>query len=240
MRVTHFLTALLGLVALSGASLAETGSEASKWTGEGNLTAGFTSGNTETTDFGAGLRLAREMGGWKNSLEFNADYGDIDGVESKNRVAAAYQLDRNLSDRTFTFVRGSYEVDEFSGFDSRAFVGGGIGHKAIVSEKTNWTLEAAPGLRRDELSSGATEDSFAVRAASRFSHAFNDNVSFSNDTTLNYADVSTQIVNTAALTAKLSEKLAARASFEVRNESDPLPFREATDTATRLSLVYGF
>jgi putative salt-induced outer membrane protein len=48
------------------------------------------------------------------------------------------------------------------------------------------------------------------------------------------------LINIAALTAKLTDILAARVSFEVRNESNPPFGREATDTATRFSLVFGF
>ena len=69
---------------------------------------------------------------------------------------------------------------------------------------------------------------------------FNDAVNFTNDTEVVYSDVSTQIVNIAAVTAKMTDKLAARFSYEVRNESDPPFGRKSTDTISRISLVYGF
>ena len=79
-----------------------------------------------------------------------------------------------------------------------------------------------------------------LRAIVAFSHQFNESVSFSNDTEWIYSKVSSQLINTAAITAQLSGALSARVSFEFRNESSPQPGRKATDTATRVSVVYGF
>ncbi|MEL6757060.1 MAG: DUF481 domain-containing protein, partial [Pseudomonadota bacterium] len=69
---------------------------------------------------------------------------------------------------------------------------------------------------------------------------FNDNVGFTNDTTVLYAETSTQIGNIAAITASLTDTLSARVSFEVRHDTDPVEGFENTDTISRVSLVYGF
>jgi putative salt-induced outer membrane protein len=233
------MSKLLTLIAMGAIVASPALAQENGWSGEGSASAGFTTGNTETTDIGIGLALSRKAL-WSQSVTLSADYGETDGIENKNRVLGAYELSRDLNPRLFGFGRGSYEIDDFSGFDSRAFVGGGLGYRAIMGERTNWTLQGGPGFRVDELSTGESEESFAIRASSDFAHSFNDAVDFTNLTEINYAEISTQILNTAALTAKLSDKLAARASFEVRHELDPLPGRDATDTATRLSLVYAF
>lgn len=85
-----------------------------------------------------------------------------------------------------------------------------------------------------------TEESFSALAQSNFAHAFNENVAFTNDTTVVYAETSTQIGNVAAFTASLTNTLSARVSFEVRHETDPVAGFEDTDTISRVSLVYGF
>ena len=51
---------------------------------------------------------------------------------------------------------------------------------------------------------------------------------------------SNTIESTTALTTRLSGALAARASFNIRTESDPPLGREQTDTTTRAALVYSF
>ncbi|MEL6753806.1 MAG: DUF481 domain-containing protein, partial [Pseudomonadota bacterium] len=104
-----------------------------------------------------------------------------------------------------------------------------------------------PGLKIDEVREttvageivpAETVESFSVFAASNFEHAFNENVSFSNDTDLLYAEESTQMINVAALTAKLTDAFSARISFDVRHDTDPPEDFESTDTATRVALVY--
>ncbi|MEL6662996.1 MAG: DUF481 domain-containing protein [Pseudomonadota bacterium] len=231
------------LVLTAGPALAQNAT----WSGEGAFNAGVTTGNTETTDIGLGLDLERATQVWKAALDAQADFGETDGEETKNRIFLAGQLDRQINDRLYGFGRISYEIDEFSGFENRAFIGGGLGYAVIESDATTWSLEGGPGLKIDEVREttvageivpAETVESFSVFAASNFEHAFNENVSFSNDTDLLYAEESTQMINVAALTAKLTDAFSARVSFDVRHDTDPPEGFESTDTATRVALVY--
>ena len=224
------------------------------WSGEGSLSAGVTPGNTEPTDLGLAINATRKMNLWKVGLQASADYGDTDGDETKNRIFLGTNLARQITDRLFGFGQLTYERDEFSGFESRAFIGGGLGYEVLNSDATQWTVRGGPGLKIDEieavldgstvpptvLSEATTEESFGATAASNFAHQFNDNVAFTNDTTVVYAETSTQIGNVAAITASLTNTLSARVSFEVRHDTDPVDGFEATDTISRVSLVYGF
>ncbi|WP_427789875.1 DUF481 domain-containing protein [Brevundimonas diminuta] len=241
-------------ILMAGALIAAVASPAlaqeAVWTGEGSFGAGFTSGNTDTSDMGLGLKLSRKTGDWKVALEALADYGKTDGVETKNRMFLAGQADRDFGPRAYGFGRASHERDEFSGFESRTFLGAGAGYRVIVSERTNWAVEGGPGVKFDEVRQttlpgpvvvpGETETSFSFIAGSRFSHAFNDSVKLTNDTNVLYAKTSTQLTNSLAVTAALTGALSARFSIDVRHDTDP-PFGfDKTDTATRVSLVYGF
>lgn len=238
MKTRIFVGGIFVLVLIMNPAVAQ---DADSWTGEGTLTAGYTSGNTETTDVGIGLSGARQLDVWRIKAQVTVDYGDNNGVESRNRWALSGQLDRDLTDRFYVYGRGAYEVDKFSGFDSRFFGGVGVGYKILIGEMTTWSIEGGPGYRRDVIQlTGISKGNIGARIGSAFAHPFNDAVSFSNDIEWVYSDVSTQLVNISAITAKLTDVLAARISFEVRNESDPLPGRKSTDTATRLSLVFGF
>ena len=238
---------LTGCIAVSQApSFAQ-----ASWTGEGSFSAGYTTGNTETTDVGLALKLNREAGLWTYTAEAAGDYGETDSVETKNRVFLAGEIDRQLGDRLFGFGRVSYESDKFSGFDSRTFVGGGLGYTLVETEQTNWSVQGGPGYKIDEVQAttvtmdgmtvttpAMTEKSFSIVAGSEFSHAFNDAVSVSNDTDIIYAKESTQLGNVSALTASLTDRFSARFSFEVRHDTNPPPGFEATDTVTRASIVY--
>ena len=247
MTLRYLFAGLAGLC-LMPAALAEDG-----WTGEGSFSAGYTTGNTETTDLGLGLKLNREAGLWTYSFDAAADYGETDSVETRNRLFLAGEVDRQLGDRLFGFVRTSYEKDEFSGFDSRVFVGGGLGYDVFDSETTKWSVQGGPGIKIDEVQEttvirngvpvttpGSTEQSVSVVGRSEFTHDFNDAVSLSNNTDIIYASESTQIGNIIALTAALTDTFSARFSFDVRHDTNPPPGFEATDTVTRASIVYSF
>lgn len=247
------LTACAGAIALAAPAFAQD-ETANGWSGEGSLSAGVTTGNTETTDLGLGVDASRKLNLWTVGLKASADYGETDGAETKNRIFLGANLDRQINDRLFGFGQVSYEADEFSGFDSRAFIGGGLGYEVLNGDATQWTVRGGPGLKIDEIvavldtstvpativTPAMTEESFGVTAGSNFAHQFNDNVAFTNDTTMLYAETSTQIGNIAAITATLTDTLSARVSFEVRHDTDPVVGFESTDTISRVSLVYGF
>ena len=124
-------------------------------TGEGSLSAGVNTGNTDTKDLGAALKLAKQFGDWRAKGALAADYSETDNNETRNRLSGAAQLDRDINDRLYLFGRGSYEKDAFSSFDNRVFVGVGAGYKILTGERTKWAVEAGPGYRWDELSTGA-------------------------------------------------------------------------------------
>ncbi|CAN0534422.1 unnamed protein product, partial [Scytosiphon promiscuus] len=84
----------------------------------------------------------------------------------------------------------------------------------------------------------STEESLGAVAQSEYFYAFNEAVSLSNKTNVVYGQESTQINNSIGLTAALNGHLAARVSFDVRHDTAPQPTYEATDTATKFSLVY--
>jgi putative salt-induced outer membrane protein len=215
------------------------------WSGEGSVSAGYTTGNTETSDFALGVKAAKEVEKWRLTGEAQAEFGENAGVESKNRYFVAGTVDRQINDRLFGYGRSSYESDQFSGYDSRGFVGGGLGYQVIIRGQTSWTVRGGPGAKIDEIKAqgavpATSRTAFAVNLGSEFAHQFNDAVAFSNHATLVYAETSTQIQNIAALTAKLTEKLSARFAVDVRHDTEPQGNFESTDTATRFSFVYAF
>ncbi|MEM5517101.1 DUF481 domain-containing protein [Henriciella sp. AS95] len=247
------MTKRISLILTASICLAPFAAADDGWTGEGSFSAGYTTGNTETTDLGLAVKLNRDVGIWTYTGEAAADYGETESIETKNRFFLAGEVDRQLGDKLFGFGRTSYEQDEFSGFDSRFFAGVGLGYPLIETEQTNWSVQGGPGIKIDEvrdrfvdvngvptLVPGSTEQSFSVIASSDFSHKFNEAVSLTNSTNAIYAQESTQLGNVIALTAALTDTFSARFSFDVRHDTNPPEGFEATDTVTRASIVYAF
>jgi len=241
---------LLAAVALAATCIAPAFAQdpPKEWTGEGAFNAGVTQGNTHTTDIGAGLKLKHTAGQWAESGELSGDYGKIDGVETKNRIFAAGQVDYLINDRLSAYGRVSGEKDDFSGFDARYFAGVGIGYQVIKQDNMQWGLQGGVGYKVDKVAERivsptvripkSTEESVGVQAASRFKYKINDKVALTNDTDILYSDTSTQTRNVVALTVDLMGNLQARVSYDIRNESNPPVGFKATDTATKFSLVY--
>lgn len=244
---------LVGTAHAQSQSPSQAQSWTSGWSGEGSLGAGLTTGNTDTVDISLGVNLAKEFGPWKVTTEGGYDFGQVDGVDNRNRWFVGGQGQREFTERVYGFGNVAYEEDQFSGFDSRLFVGVGAGYHVYKEKPLTWAVEAAPGFRRsviaDEtdglipptiLTPGFTANDFAVRGSSRLAYDFNDKVRFTNDTDVIYTDTSTQTINTAAVTAQLTERISGRVSFEVRNDTNPPEGFVNTDTASRVSVVYGF
>lgn len=237
MRYLIFISMLLVTAAFGTAHAQD---DDNGWTGEGAFGAGLTTGNTDTVDVSVGVKIAKEAGKWKYAAEGGYEFGQTNDIDTRDRWYVAGQVDREFSERLFGFTRASYEQDQFSGFESRLFVGAGAGYHIFKGDKLRWSVDIAPGYRIDEIAFGPTERNIAVRAGSAFAYDFNDNVGFTNDTSVVWSDVSTQTINTSALNAKLTQAITARISFEVRNDTNPPAGFVSTDTATRVSIVYGF
>jgi putative salt-induced outer membrane protein len=233
------------------AGISAPASAADGWGGEGSANAGFASGNSETADVGISLKLNYRDERWRNGIEFQYDYAEQNGEESKNRFFVSYQLDRDFSRTLFGYLRSSYEQNQFSGFDSRAFLGPGVGAQLVESGVTNWRVKGGPGFKRDEVKTkpakgtepavpAAVENSVAFFAGSSFKHDLTPALALTQTTDVTYAEVSTQVVGVVSLNARFTEKLSGRMSVTSRYESQPPVGKDDTDTATRFGLSYEF
>ena len=217
------------------------------WTGEASLTGSKTTGNTDTTDLGLGLKLNKEADVWRHKFKALADYGKVDGSKNKQRFALGYQIDRDINDRTYVYGNADYFNDDFGAFKSGYFLGTGLGYKAILPDPVSWNLEGGLGYRSQKtqdptppalLPLSETNNELALRAFSDFDWVLNENVSAYNDTEIIYSKSDTYIWNEVGITATLAGNLAARASFRIDNHSDVPVGTENTDTITRFGIVY--
>lgn len=240
--MTNFRKITAALLATGAVALAAAPAMAQDdgWSGEASLTGSKTTGNTETTDLGLGLKLKKVSDVWRHSFRANADFGRVSGTTNKERYALGYQIDRDLTDRLYALGNADYYRDEFGAFEQGYYIGTGLGYKAIVPGPVGWDVEAGVGYRSQKSQGplSVTENELAVRGASKFDWALNDNVSFFNNSEIIYASSDTYLWNEAGLTATLMGNLAARASFRVDHHTDVPVGREKTDTITRFGVVY--
>lgn len=216
------------------------------WSGEASVSGSNTTGNTETTDVGAALKLKKETDVWRHKFKAYADYGKVSGAKNKQAWGLGYQIDRDLNDRTYIYGNADYFSDDFGAYENGYFLGGGLGYKVILPDPIGWNVEAGPGYRsqrtRDSLTvpvvPGVRESDLALRGFSDFDWQLNENVSLYNDTEIIYSKSDTYIWNEIGVTANLMGNLAARASYRVDHHTDVPVGTEKTDTITRVGVVY--
>ncbi len=210
------------------------------WLGEASLAGSKTTGNTDTTDIGFGLKLDKVGETWTHKFTAAADLGEADDETNKKRYNLGYQIDRHLNDRLYVYGNADYFSDDFGAFQEGYFVGTGLGYKAIVEGPITWNLEAGLGYREQQAqgTEGARFDELAGRAFSDLDWVLNDNVSAYNDTEVTYASSNTNIWNEIGITAQIAGNLAARTSFRVEHNTDVAIGIEKTDTITRVGIVY--
>lgn len=218
------------------------------WSGEASANGSRTTGNTDTLDFGLGLKLQKEAGPWTHKFRANADFGEVDGVSTRERFDLGYQIERDINDRLYVYGNGDYYSDQFGAFRSGYFVGGGLGYKVILPEPIGWSLEGGAGFRSQleqdtiapdlSIIDGDRSNEIGLRGRSDFDYKFNDNVSLYNDTEIIWSSSDTYIWNEVGLTAQLIGNLAAKASYRVDYHSNPPLGAVGTDTISRIGVVY--
>jgi len=236
---------------LAAAMLVATAGTAQAQITEASLSGSKTTGNTETTDLGLGLKLQKETDVWRHKFKALADTGKVSGETNKKSYNLGYQIDRDLNERTYVYGNADYFGNDFGPFKQGYFLGAGVGYKAILPEPLSWNLEGGLGYRSQKsrivdnniltnplgLASDRTNE-LAVRGFSDLDYILNDNVSLYNDTEIIYSKSDTYIWNETGITATLAGNLAARASFRVDTHSDVPVGTEKTDTITRFGIVY--
>jgi len=163
----QLLLAAAMLVASAGTAQAQI---TEGWSGEASLSGSKTTGNTDTTDLGLGLKLQKETDVWRHKFKALADTGKVSGE------------------------------NDFGPFKQGYFLGTGVGYKAILPEPLSWNLEGGLGYRSQKsrivdndiltnplgLASDRTNE-LAVRGFSDLDYVLNENVSLYNDTEIIYS-----------------------------------------------------
>lgn len=215
--------------------------------GEISLNGSVTTGNTDTTNGGFGLKLSTASQGWRHAFKSSANYGRANGNTNKSRYSLGYQLDRDIGESYYFFGNADYFSHDFGAFKQGHFLGAGFGYRVFDENPTKLRLEAGLGYRsqKSRLKANApsglgsrTEEEVALRLFSDFDHKFNENVSFQNDTEVLYSSSDTFLTNETALRSKLWTNISVRASFKIETHTNVPEGREKTDTISRIGIVY--
>lgn len=232
-------------VAISPAAYADDAPET--FEGEVSLNGSKSTGNADTTDVGAAVKLKWRAMDWRHRFSASGDYAEQNGEDTRSRYRLAYQIDRDFSERIYAYASTDYFSDDFGPYKFGFFAGGGMGYRAALPPPLQWDVQAGPGYRRQKTREpidvppgdpSRIESEIALRAASELSWDINDNVDAYNNTEVVSSSSNTFLTNEVGVTADLFGGLALRTSFRVEHNTDVAVDREKTDTITRLGVVY--
>ena len=210
------------------------------WSGEGSLGAATSSGNTRSSGVAIGVKLAKESLRWKHALAANVDYQRDNGLTSKERYFAGYNGNYKFNERLYAYGLLSWERDRFAGYNRRFSEGLGLGYKVVDTPSVVLAVEGGPALRQTRFTIGTSESSVNGRVAGNLLWNIGPATAFTQTASYFFGGNSNTLNAETALTSKLYDALSVRLSFLLVNESNPQPLRKATDTTTRVALVYGF
>ena len=220
------------------------------WSGEGQIGAFQSSGNTDSVGVSAALTLEREGIDWTHKLRAAADYQRTNGVTSREQFLVSYEPRYQLSERMFVYGLGQWERDRFQGYSARYAVSGGLGYKIIDSETMALSIKAGPAYRRTQFVDGTSTSNIAALFGADFDWQLADTIKLTNDTSATtegggeaLAFIDSENISLSVITgieARLNSALSARLSYALEYDSNPPAGAVKTDTLTRFTLVYGF
>ncbi len=220
------------------------------WSGTGQIGAFQSSGNSDNVGVTLSLALQRTGIDWQHRLKAAADYQRSNGRTSREQYLAAYEPRYQVNGDLFSYALAQYESDRFQGFSSRYSLSGGLGYQVLGDDALRLTVKAGPSWRAVEYLDGTGESSFGALAGMDFDWQIAKALKLTQDANL-VADgggaatviadsISTSVLATTGLEAKLSDGLTTRLSYTVDYNSSPPVGAVSTDTQTRFTLVYGF
>ncbi|MGV8952750.1 MAG: DUF481 domain-containing protein, partial [Cypionkella sp.] len=137
-------------------------------------------GNNESQELNAGVRLRYAAGPFVQTLGAAINYADTAGVSTKEDVFAVYDANYYFNDKVYGFVLGRVSTDGLATLatDSAVdgFLGFGPGYRLFNSEQFTWRVQAGLGVSYLEDGVGATTTETGYIASSRLFYAFNQNV----------------------------------------------------------------
>jgi putative salt-induced outer membrane protein len=241
MRAAKLLVALCICVAVVSAAYGEE----KRWADEAELSFVSTGGNTEVVSL-SGKNLLKYtltdklLGTWR----LGALYGETDNVKTAERYFTDLRLDYSFSAKIYFFGMGGWLQDEFTGIESRYFIGPGAGYRFLTGPKHFLDAEAGINFVTEDYTNNTEEEFLEGRLYGLYQYSFSEKNKFSQSLEFLYDfdDSDNYRINseTAFITA-LSNYLSLKTSYEIKHDNEPVPATlKETDTILSVTLVVNF
>jgi putative salt-induced outer membrane protein len=210
-------------------------------TGSASLGYSGKTGNNESQELSAGVRLRFAQGDFVQTLGAAIDFAEANNTSTKEDILAVYDANYYFDQNFYAFALARLENDGLASTADEnrrdAFLGFGPGYRIVNTPDMTWRVQAGIGVSylQDGARNSTTETGYL--AASRFFYKINDNFFVTNDTDILKSDTALRANNDLGLNVRMTEALSTRVSY-MTEYNDNRAIR--TDNKLGVSLVFGF
>lgn len=227
--------------AINSAALPATAADKGKWSGEIDVGGSRATGNTESEQVNAALKIGYASGPWESTANVSYDFAKDSGEINTQRLRVGGNTKYRFTDRFFAYGLIDYDDDRFSGFNYELTQSGGLGYRPIHTDEWEVEVSAGPALRISERKDNGEQDvEPGVRGDLRIAWNITEDSSLTNTSSVTWGQERMMMENTTALTMKVIGQLSGRLSYNIRHNTDVPQGTDGTDTLTKASLVYAF
>lgn len=198
------------------------------------------SGNTNSASLNAKTSLGYIAKPWRHAFMLRAVKGSTDGVTTAEEYEIAEQSDYSFSKNNYVYGAVDYDTNRFAGYDRRATEVIGYGRRVLDGDTQTLDLQIGAGARQALLTDATEQNEAIVQLAGSYVWDFSDHANFSQQIKVENGSENTFSESITAVTANLAGNLALSMSYTVKHNSDVPLGAEKTDTATAVSVIYGF
>ncbi|WP_343346253.1 DUF481 domain-containing protein [Sphingomicrobium sp. XHP0239] len=210
------------------------------WAGRGELGGFYATGSSEEAGVSAGVKLVREGIDWRHNFNAHVDYRESAGSTTREQFLAGYEPNYEINERLFAYGLVQGERDRFQGIDSRLSLSAGAGYRIFDADDRSLSIKGGPAYRRTNRIGAPGDEQIAALAALTGNWQISDTFGITQDADAYFAEGNSTFRSETGLEADLGGNLLARVAFRIDHETSPPIGAEATDTLTRITLVYDF
>ncbi len=198
-------------------------------------------GNNESQDITAGVRLRYAQGQFVQTIGAALDFAEANNTATKEDVFVVYDANYYFDQNFYGFALARLQTNGLADTAEEnrrdAFLGFGPGYRILNSPDVSWRVQAGIGVSylQDGARDSTTETGYL--AASRFFYRINENLFVTNDTDVLKSDSALRANNDLGLNVKMTDAFSTRISY-LTEYNDSRAIR--TDNKLGVSLVFGF
>lgn len=209
------------------------------WTGQVELGASRTTGQTSSLGFYGAFEAKREGLNWNHVFNGRAEFQETNGVRSIDRITAAWAPRYRLGDDLNLYGLAQFERDPLLRIDQRYTASGGLGFTLVDESDMSLRLDGGPAVRRTRTTDGLATTALGGRASLDFDWKITPTLELKQDSSFILDGGNQSGRATTAVETRLFGPVRARLSYELLYERDSILGTDSFGTSGRTTLVVG-